>query len=85
MATKKPKPQVKFDNDTDSELIDFLNMFPMQKLFNCKGNMMRRYAEGSGGKSLNLSDAILIKWIAVTILLSVYRIPTSKLFKSKFF
>ena len=48
--------------------------------------MSKRWAESSGGaRGTSVSDSLLIKWLAVTILLSVYHIPTKKLFRSKIF
>lgn len=47
--------------------------------------MAKRWSDLASGRNLPLSDSMLTKWLAVTILLSIYRIPTSKLFKNKFF
>ena len=48
--------------------------------------MSKRLKELQGeGRGSTVTDAMILRWIAVTILLSIFKIPTTKLFKSKLF
>lgn len=42
VAPYVPSSKLKYDNSDDSELLDFLAFFPVQKLLNCRENMQKR-------------------------------------------
>lgn len=63
----------------DSELIDFLQYSPMKKLHKVKQNMTKHWkVQDPEGRGQNVTNSMLLRWIAGTILLSIYKTPTKR-------
>ena len=62
---------------------DFLSFFPMNLIYDTIPAMQKRMDGKTKDRRITITKGLLLKWIGITILLSVYKVTGRKLFQNK--